>query len=418
MLAIHGYFPNPRLQVAEGKNAENRESANANVVFLAFQGEQFNNIGSSAFMNTVESGQFPGGTDSPLGLDDIKNWVELGSMALLGDASSTTTYVHGADSLVKNLLITKGLTASPSAELPPSSIKALRDWHPDWAKVPAVVVGDYAERYSYNDAANDTTTGMNYRYTHNDNMENLFGKIVNANSTDDLSGDMVHLCTSVCAIAQSVENITYGTNAIGCDSTGTTITKCQALTWQLLKAMLVDGSMRVNVTSAGTAVAIEKVQAAKAPINRYTSVYYDTISKDPVEAFMFWHLSAALSLNTTTSEPDTGYTCDTESPLASTWHLVQTNNPDGTANSCFNTTSFFLNARSPGLNDNLDGVINASYSTWVESTWNDGAVDIFLINDDSESNAVLGIGLTFFVLVSVAVKHLSSALGQVAAASN
>jgi hypothetical protein len=311
-------------------------------------------------------------------------------------------------------LATNGITEKPSSELPPSSIKALRDWQPAWAAVDAVVVGDYDETYSYNISNDTQTTGMNYRYTHNDNMRNLFGKVVNANSTDNLKDDMGHLCTSVCAMARTVEEVAYGTVSTDCTPGGTAMDECQRLTWQLLKAMLVDGSMRVNVTNA---VVVEGATKAADPINRYTSVYYDRISKDPIEAFMFWHMSAALSSVTTTStDPD--YSCEQPTPEARNWHLVQTSNPEGTANSCFNTTAFFMDAVSPGLNDNLDGITNASYSTWVESTWNDGAIDLFLINDDSESNALLGVGLTYFVLVTAAVKYLSSAISQVAAASN
>ena len=402
--------------VSKDKDVAAREAAAQNVVFLAFQGEQFNNIGSSAFMNSVEQGQFPGGTENPLEVGNIKQWLELSSMALIGDSTnSAKTYAHGASGTLMTSLATNGLATTSSTELPPSSIKALRDWQPGWADVDAVVVGDYASQYSYNDATASETTGMNYRYTYNDNMRNLFGKIVNASSTDDLSTDMVHLCTSVCAMAKTVEELAYGAAATDCTTGGTAMVECQALTWQLLKAMLVDGSMRVNVTK--TPAFVEGAQGTADPINRYTSVYYDKIGKDPVEAFMFWHLSAALSSSMTTST-DTGYSCDQGDPEARTWHLTPTNNPEGKANACFNTTAFFMPAVSPGLNGDLDGITNASYSTWVESTWNDGAVDLFLINDDSESNALLGVGLTYFVLVTAAVKYLSSVISQVAAASN
>lgn len=379
--------------VTTGLTAADREGAAANIVFMAFQGEQFDNIGSSAFMKQMGIGQFPGGVESNLDVSNIKYFVEYGQM-LVSDTNAMKVHYENTTAL-KDLLVSSAvLEQSTVAELPKSSIQALRAFDNNWTSVDSVVVGSFDEAYSTDPSVEGAP--QNNRYSRFDNAENLG---INESTT---SADMSSLCNSICAVSAVIKQLAIPGADVSnmCLDGSTERTACEDLTYQLLQAMLMDGSMNVSTTSDGSRYI--EIDGPQTPINRYTSVKMK--SKDVIESFMYWHLSSALAVNSS----DGLCLLDTSSPIM--WHGVSTNNANYGANFCFNTTTFFLDAVSPAFDGT--SIVDRKFSTWTESTWDNGAIDIFLLNDSSEADAVLGGGLAYFFVGIILVWHLSKNLSQ------
>eukprot|EP00040_Diaphanoeca_grandis_P006042 m.35659 g.35659 ORF g.35659 m.35659 type:complete len:682 (-) comp17181_c1_seq1:28-2073(-) len=387
--------------------AEEREAANYNVLFMGLQGEQFDHIGASTFYEGLKHEKdgyhFPS-KENQIQISDIKMHIELGQMM---SSDNVEYYVqnNGSSALFTSLTDTYGLEAptDTTAGLPAtSSLDALRKWNDTWT-LNSVVVTDFDASFGTQDGGNK------HMYTRHDNFSNLGF----TNETHSDSDRIVNMCTMVQKLAKYVRD-TAGLSALPDGA----MEDCQIVAAQLLQMLLFDGSVQVNMTEYSLAIAA----AANKPINRYVSVADITTVKQS-EAVIFWHLSAALSnMSANASEcadPDLVECSDThfDKKVAKTQYckvspvgvgVNATVNGTEDVTPCWTTTTFFQNALSPafigsGFSFSIDDELAKTYSTWTESTWQVGKVEVFLLQDADESNTVLGIGLTYALVMVIAV---------------
>lgn len=364
--------------IAEPLTAAQRDAAGRNIFFMLFEGEQFDNIGSSNWFLDWTQGRFPDGGNS-LPLSNVDKYIELSHFG----RGAGTTFVHsvGASTLATNIVAENGtvFSASSSSELPPSSYNFLKTLgNPfDGNQIDGVVLADF-----------DSAFQNSYFHTRLDDAENIN---INASSDTDAQA-VVNICNAMSNLASVLRADTGlpATQAVDED------TKCRTLVLGLLKMMLVNG--RETVVGSGYNITMNYNEDE--PINRYVSVYTPRKGKN-AEGLAYVHLSAALNVGDTVRTADECQDSDGESPL--TYHKVIQ------GDHCFNTTTFWWEALSPAINGNQNGLTGwkDTMSTWTESTWDDPSASVFLMADPQEEHAVLGGGIAYAIVVTVVVYFLN-----------
>ncbi|KAK8778201.1 hypothetical protein V5799_020459 [Amblyomma americanum] len=204
------------------KVAQKPEFVKNNVLFVLFNGEAFDYIGSSRVVYDMETGQFPlANPPSPgkvqpasLALKHISHFVELSQVAPLGNLS--TVYLHtdpvstdypDVNQTVNNLIeqIKKAATAKPlkltvetsasEQPLPPSSVQRFLK---EDKEIASVVITNHDRQFQ-----------NRYYNSFLDNWQNL-------NSTgSDLQGVAEHLTKLAAAVASAVFKVVTGEDAKG-----------------------------------------------------------------------------------------------------------------------------------------------------------------------------------------------------------
>jgi len=404
--------------VAVNVTVEQRAAASHNVLFMGLQGEQFDFIGSSVFLeglkHEMEGYHFPA-KQNQIQISDIKMHIELGQM-MSSDSAAYYVQNNGTSDVLTGLTAL-GLTAPTNANagLPPtSSAGKLREWNSTWTQA-SVVITDFDE------SIGTDSSGNQHLYTRHDDAANL--GFINTTASD--SDRIVNMCAMVRSVASYIRSTA---TLAAMDDEAAALADCQLVSAQLLQMLLFDGSVQVNMTDYSLSVA----NAANKPVNRYVSVG-DVATVKPTEAIIFWHLSAALANSShNNSECDVSLIECSDSHFdskqeKSSYCKVQ---PSGTGINatmpgtadvapCWTTTTFFQNAMSPaflanGFTFDIDDELAKSYSTWTESTWQVGKVEVFLLQDESEGNTVLGIGLAYMFCMILSVWQVNKRCGAVA----
>lgn len=344
---------------ALGKNTTTTTLKN-NIVFSVFNGEQFDNIGSSKMAFDLNKRQF----SSNLSLDSIKAFIDVEQIGLR--KPSDPVYVHidsqsPVDDLNADLFstiqtmaglggVTVTLSNHSNTGLPPASFQSFLQLK---RSIPGVVIAEHDTEFK------NTFYGSTY------------DDAVNIGSTDTTTVDGICdtatlLARTLYSLAAEDTNIAPGTLAANC-----------TLVSQLLSCLTVNYSCPLFQSVSGSSVLTSGV------VSRYVSVYRSNTVL-PLVASLYKLLTrfvavASYNMDETTCQ-NSGYT-----------YIAP--------GICVNSSTTYYGAISPSFDFNNFRILNTDYPLWSESVWEvDPTLSMFLI--DSYKNEVMTILVGFAVFVA------------------
>lgn len=379
------------------KVAQKPEFVKNNVLFVLFNGEAFDYIGSSRVVYDMEKGQFPlasppsPGKTQPasLALKHISHFVELSQVAPL--SNSSTIYLHTdpvstgsaeVNQTVNNLIeqIKNAATAqplkltveasAPEQPLPPSSVQRFLKKDKEIA---SLVITNHDKQFQ-----------NRYYNSFLDNWQNL-------NFTgSDLQGVAEHLTKLAAAVASAVFKVVTGE-----DAKGLALDKFR--TAELLECYMLNASCTLfgEVTNKASMSAMRSK-----PFPLYVSVDPNgrTINPSTVLTRLIMAYLTGEHLKKVTKDNCTSF-ADTDKLHQYTWMDGPDVNESGL---CVRSTTMMTLARSPA--HELKDWSTREYSTWTESVWEEASLQVFLMPSFRQEVSVLVGGIAVF-LVSLLTVH-------------
>lgn len=411
-------------QMVGSVSKADREAFATNIMFTLFAGEHFGYIGSTAMGHKLDenkkldnngvtgvSGTIPAKQAAMLP-ENIKYYLETSQLA----TQATTLYYHtdnendnaATQTLVAKLQANQGdLTIEAAGgELPPSSFRGLFGEFSDTAareNVGAAVLTPFKTEYS----------NKYFQTIHDDGVSI---KITNESTIDDIA--------SVCSAASTIANTAVALAiADGNDAPTMDAVDCSYIL-ELLQMMLV---RKFNSAGEIGNLYVDDGTNKTSPLSRYVDVYHTGLAGNHHRVF-FYHMLAALSdraTSTTTSKDDdfkegpckgwTGFGdartgtysySKTDYNASTGWNKITAPSKNSSRINCFEAPVAWMSAVSPVFSDNglkYTAPGDKKWSTYTESTWTTGALDIFLRADPAKDNAAAGCGAAYFVLCMVGV---------------
>lgn len=362
-----------------------------NVLFMLFNGEAYDYIGSQRFLYDVLQNDFPADSPAPIRLDDIKLLIDIGS---LDSPNATTLYQytdfdeadrfatafqHTIERHQFNFNLSRETTTK---NLPPTSSQTfLREK----STFPAVIFYSTTNKNRFYHSIYDDESHIDFVYR---NTSKDFTSLVDLReSFEQFSG----------SIQMAIRNV----------SSALTFSLFEMLTGRPYTIQLganpylIDEMLHCYLETARCPLFMAAVKDANAitaqlaPPHRYVSVL-NAISYETVG----WTYRV-LGFLTGRPQPDVTKDKCNELPLA--WFAGINGNGQ-----CMFTTQNLSNAYSPAfIIDNYDWK-SGQYSTWTESTWTEISIRIFLKPALSQEAFTLAIGLSMLFVSFVLVYIINS----------
>lgn len=368
-----------------------------NIMFSIFGGEHFGYIGSSSFGNRLLDGTVPAARSGMMNEDNIKYFIELDQLAY--GKGDQTFFMHTDEdgSSDASQEVTDAIKAttnggmfqdSSESEMPPSSYRGLfSELSNARSKVGATVVSKY-----------DTSYKNPYFETRIDNAAHMG---ITAETSDD-----DELVVNICNLATSIGQASLTLASSGNYDASALTANCTYVR-QLLQVLLVNSSMAAGDLGEG-------FLRGDGPLNRYVGVFRPG-QMGVANYYIYYQLASALAVDKVVMD-STSETCGTvrdgrtgtfggsEYIGATRYNSVPytSDNDDGTI-LCINSTASWMDALSPAFDDDLTLASGSKrdgkrWSTWVESTWYAGDIQVFLIADPNIDNAALGGGIAYLLM--------------------
>ncbi|XP_050034653.1 nicastrin [Dermacentor andersoni] len=379
------------------KVAQKPEFVKNNVLFVLFNGEAFDYIGSSRIVYDMEKGQFPLVNQSGsakvqpanLALKHISHFVELSQVAPLGESS--TIYLHTdpvstgsaeVNQTVKDLVeqikraaeaqpLELTVEASPHEQpLPPSSVQRFLKKDKNIA---SVVITNHNKQFL-----------NRYYNSYLDTWENL-------NSTGwDLQAVAKQLTKLAAAVASAVFKVITGE-----DAKGLALDKFRTV--ELLECYVLNASCALfgEVTNKASVSAMRSK-----PFPLYVSVDPNgrTINPSTVLTRLVMAYLTGEHLKKVTKE-----NCSSLADSDKLQQYIWMDGPDTNETGlCVRSTTMMTLARSPA--HELKDWSTREYSTWTESVWEEASLQVFLMPSFRQEVSVLIGGIAVF-LVSLLTVH-------------
>lgn len=374
-----------------GQLLQNDVAHSYNVLFMLFNGEAYDYIGSQRFLYDVVNSQFPADSPSPIRLEDIKLLIDIGS---LDSPNSTTLYQYSdfpeADELatafrktIKRYGFNYNFTrVTTEKDLPPTSSQSfLREYN----RFPSVIFYSNTNKNRFYHSIYDNETNIDFVYR---NTSKDFTNLV------DLRGSLVEFEGS---IQSSIRNIS---SALAF-SLFEMITERPYGIQLGANPFLIDEMLHCYLQSSKCPLFMAAMKDPKAigvqapPPHRYVSVA-NSISYETVG----WTYRV---LGYLTGRPQPNVNKDNCNELPLSWFA----GINGTGQ-CLFTTQNLSNAYSPAfIIDGYDWK-SGKYSTWTESTWSEISIRIFLKPALSQEAFTLAIGLSVLLVSFVLVYIINS----------
>eukprot|EP00039_Didymoeca_costata_P018487 m.333664 g.333664 ORF g.333664 m.333664 type:complete len:685 (+) comp17191_c0_seq1:129-2183(+) len=376
---------------------ENKEIFDKNIMISLFGGEHFGYIGSTAFGFKLKQGTAPS-RDGYMNEENIKYYIELDQLVL--DSPDFDYIIHtnkSADS-IQDALNTYGTTesltfssSSVSGIMPPSSYRGLF-YEADQARetAEAVVISKYNNAYT-----------NSYFQTRVDNGKNM--GVTNVTEDDTVVSTLCKLATTVAQTSLKLALVD------GSDYDVTQFTANCSYVKELLQVIMVNQSLAAGMIR-------ENFLPGGVPINRYVGVFSPG-ALNVFNYYAFYQLAASLAGETKTLSGDDKKECKYAGDArtgtfggydysgSSTWNPI-TYTINDTHIYCFNSSVAWMDALSPAFNADMSFASRREgkrWSTWTESNWYAGAIDVFLMSNPAQDKAALGGGIAYFIFSFVFV---------------
>lgn len=375
--------------------ADESDFARPNILFMFFNGEAYDYIGSQRFVYDMEHGDFPSAASQtqPIRRENIKFFIDIGSL----DSLNSTTIYHYDDfasaedfanlmkkyneSLGSNIVINKNKTHS----LPPTSAQTfLRDNNNQ--TFPAVILYSKKDKNRFYHSIYDDVKNINFEYK---NTSKDFTVLTNFKTLPhEFNADSIQI-----AIRNFTSLIAFTIHEM---ITATTYTK----DWGA-NPYLIDELLHCYLESAKCPLFQASVKDPQAlhvepmPLQRYISV-----NSPMARETIGWTYSV---LGFLTGRPAPNYVADNCTQLPLAWYAGF----DGKGQ-CYLTTQNLSSAYSPAfIVDNYNWT-SGRYSTWTESTWTEINVRIFVKPPLSQEAFTLAIGFAVLLISFLIVFIINS----------
>ncbi|XP_007481708.1 nicastrin isoform X2 [Monodelphis domestica] len=372
-----------------------------NVMFVFFQGETFDYIGSSRMVYDMEKGKFP------VLLENIHSFVELGQVALRNSSDlwmHTDPMSQRDESIrmeVQNLLTILRNSSigvpnvtmqdvNPPRSLPPSSLQRfLRGQN-----ISGVVLTDYSHSFS-----------NRYYQSIYDTPENIGLKYPASLKPDEAMDFVTDTAKSLAAVATVLGRALYqlagGTNYTAVEADPKTVSR-------LLYGFLVKAN---NSWFQSVIKQDLKVFLGDGPLQHYIAVS-SPINTTYVVQYVLANLTGTV-VNLTREEcQDPKKTQDANKDLYEYAWVQGPVDPSGTSrlSQCVRSTARLVKAVSPAFE--LQQWESSEYSTWTESRWKDIRARIFLVASKELEFVTLIVGLSI-LFVSLIITYFINAKADI-----
>ncbi|XP_058812437.1 nicastrin [Topomyia yanbarensis] len=375
---------------------ERVNSADPNVLFVFFNGESYDYIGSQRFVYDLQKGAFPtkGGLSNPISLDNIDLMIDIGTMDDLNNIkiyhASQLTTVSRISQLLERINLSFRFNIQTEVpiltkNLPPvSSNSFLREN----ASFPSVIL--------------TSTAGNRFYHSIYDDNENL--KFVYGNHSKDVDyTQLENLSTrNTFFVEDSIQMRIRNVSSLLGMAIFELITRTSYAAHFGTNSVLIDEFLYCFLHSADCPLfhAAAKPDSPKAfpvPPTRYISVHATLPSEASGWIHRLLGLLVGQKVNNTTKAECQGL------HLPYNWYAGYSG-----LGECHLTTQNFTQAMSPAfLNDSYD-FASGRYSTWTESTWREMSARIFLRPSASHETLTLSVGLIVLVISFVLVFLINS----------
>ncbi|XP_031633578.1 nicastrin [Contarinia nasturtii] len=365
--------------------ADHITGKNYNVVFMLFNGEAYDYIGSQRFVYDLVNNAFPSSSNNTIKLSDIKLFIDIGS---LDSQNSTTIYQFDKfdladkfaslfDATIKQYSFNFEVNRKMTTNLPPTSAQSfLRDDN----KFPAVILYSDNNKNRFYHSIYDAEQNIDFVYQ---NTSRDFTTLI----------DLTEKTTMVPSIQLAVRNVSTSlAHSLYELVTGASYTEHFGANPYLIDEMLYCYLVSAKCPLFQATIKDANMTIPPIPPNRYISVQnpvsYETVG---------WTLRV---LGFLTGRPVPSATKDNCTVFPLVW--VSGFNHTG---ECLRTTHDLSNALSPAFSIEDYDWKSGRYSTWTESTWSEINVRIFLKPAVSQEAFTLAIGfgvmLISFILVFI-----------------
>ncbi|XP_053682421.1 nicastrin [Sabethes cyaneus] len=367
-----------------------------NVLFVFFNGESYDYIGSQRFVYDLQKGAFPtkGGLSNPISLNNIDLMIDFGTMDDLNNLklyhASHLSEVPRISRIIERINLSLGFNVkldSPTLtkNLPPmSSHSFLREN----SSFPAIMLASAPGNHFYHSIYDD-----------NENLKFMYGnhsKEVDFTQLENLSQPNMYFSRD--SIQIRIRNMSSLLGMMIFEL----ISGTPYATHFGTNSILIDEFLYCFLHSAdcplfNAAAKPDSPKAFPVPPTRYISVH----STLPSEASGWIHRLLGLLVGQI-ADKNTKADCQALH-LPYNWYAGYSG-----LGECRLTTQNFSQAMSPAfLNDSYD-FSSGRYSTWTESTWREMSARIFLRPSASHETLTLSIGFIVMVLSFVLVFFISS----------
>lgn len=358
----------------------NKTSKNWNILFMLFNGESYDYIGSQRFVYDMENGEFPSASTNThqITLENIKLFVDIAS---LDNPNSISIYQYRDFPLANQLIsiinsrrenFNINILPKLTENLPPTSSQTfLRDND----TFPALIFYSDTNKNKFYHSIYDDNKNFKEQY-HYYNTSKDFTTLSTLAEPNNFSAESIQIAVRnistlfAHSLHEFITGNAYDENAAANPYLIDELLQCYLITTKcrLFRASMKDASAVIGSSS---------------PPHRYVSVQ-GSLS---FETALWTYRVLGFLTGRHSSESETNCT---QLPLA--WYA----GINGTGE-CLRTTQNLSNAYSPAFTiDNYDWS-SGRYSTWTESTWSEINARIFL--KPSVSHEALSLAIGFVVLV-------------------
>lgn len=368
---------------------------NVNIMFMLFNGESFDYIGSQRFLYDLQKGDAfpaPSSYTKPLNLDNIVMMIDIGpldsfdelSLYHLNESDVGRKFAASAEYYKKTLNLNVKISDVVTDNIPPVSAQTFLREN---SSFPAFVVATKKPENKFYHSVYDDDTNLNYTY-HNTSKD--FDDLP---STDDDSSEFpstsvqIKIRNIASLIALGLYDILHPNQKYDQKKVASVV-----LVDEFLYCYLVASRCRLFESILDFQ---GKFRANDFPPKRYISVQASLT----MEATGWAHRSLGFAL----SEKIPGLEKENCSTLPYYWI------PGSKAiGECRLTTQNFSVALSPAFEEVDYDFKSNKYSTWTESTWNELSARIFLRPSATHESLTFSIGFTVMILSFVIVYLVSS----------
>ncbi|XP_055616243.1 nicastrin [Toxorhynchites rutilus septentrionalis] len=375
---------------------ERIRSSDPNVLFMFFNGESYDYIGSQRFVYDLQEGAFPtkGGMTNPVALENIDLMIDIGTIDDLNNLriyhASDIAAVPQISKIIERVNLSNRLNIKAEApiktrNLPPVSSQSFLRFN---ASFPSVIVTSAPANHFYHSIYDD-----------NENLKFVYG---NHSGEQDFT---------------QLENIAQKNEFFAEDSVQIRLRNVSSLLGMVIyelvtgtrydpkfgtNSVLIDEFLYCFLHSADCPLfhAAAKPDSPKpfpAPPTRYISVH----STLPSEASGWTHRILGLLVG---QKVNTSTKTDCQAlHLPYNWYAGYYG-----LGECHLTTQNFTQALSPAFLDDDYDFASTRYSTWTESTWREMSARIFLRPSMSHESFTLSIGFVVMVISFVLVFLINS----------
>ncbi|EFA05049.2 nicastrin [Tribolium castaneum] len=352
-----------------------------NVLFVIFNGETYDYIGSQRFVYELLRGKFPAKSGDYLPeitIDDIDLFVELSQ--LNWTETVVAHYLNKPSDFLLKLYANKGgLNLDEASDgLPPGS---LHTFLKNRTELPSLILTDHRNGYLNNfyNSIYDNATNLNYVYL------NL------SKSSDSVVGDNIqkHIQNVSTMLAKSLYSEITSKSYFG-----EKIADLQFID-ELFYCYLEDSNCRVHQ-------AIQKLELRQQPLSLYIGV-------ELAPHFITTLVGLTLGWVTGDVVGEGNANCTNEPKnYALRYYNMSQSLDDLNTTLCYRITMNFTEAVSPAFI--IDGYdwSSGQYSTWTESTWGDIKLRIFLKPSAAHENMTIAIGSIVFIFSLIFVYFVKS----------